>query len=361
MDYISKRFYYPVTLLNDATLNCGFAREPIIRKMPDGSLFCTFLTGGPTQPHNNNIVAATRSFDDGETWTDIYELFRHSARGLWCTEIFTEGELPCMFVHTYNAESHYNEVKVFRSYTDDSGNTWSEPKSLPSGLSNVSVRQGIILSNGDWLFPVYWQVVEKGWDLYGESKGWRGREWPYNCGVLISSDKGECFQIYGNHRVRKDIAAPTLLWENNCVEAEPGQVIMLARASKTGYLYRSDSYDFGRTWTTMAATEIPNPDTKFSIAKIKNNIILVHNPHFSPEGGHANRLGLSLWVSDDGMNTWKTKLPLIAPDIPMFYPHIFNDNENRMLYLVCENKQQSYFMKIPYSNFLTAYDEDSVD
>jgi len=357
MDYLNKRFYYPVTLINDATRNYGYAREPVIRRMPDGSLFCTFLTGGPTQPHNNNIVAASRSFDDGETWTDIFELFRHSARGLWCTEIFTESELPCMFIHTYNAETRYNEIKAFRSYTADSGNTWSEPGSLPGGLSNVSVRQGIVLSNGDWLFPVYWQVVEKGWDSLDESKGWEGREWPYSCGVLISCDKGECFQMCGDHRVQKNISASTMFWENNCIEVEPGHVIMLARASKAGYIYRSDSYDFGRTWTSMTATEIPNPDTKFSIAKIGNNIILAHNPHFKPEGGYVNRLDLSLWVSGDGMKTWKTKLPLVVPDIPMFYPHMFCDDTKQMLYLVCENKYQSYFMKIPYFDFLNITNE----
>jgi len=343
MKYTKEGFSYPATLINDADLNYSYAREPVIRRMPDGSLFCTFLTGGPKEPHNDNIVAAVRSFDDGETWTEIYELFRHSARGVWCTELFTEGEYPCLFVHTYNAETSYLEIQSFRSYTADAGNTWSEPKSLPGGCSNVSVRQGIVLSNGDWLFPVYWQVVEKGWNWLGN------RKWPRNCGVLVSSDKGEHFRICGDLRAG-NLAAPTRLWENNCIEAEPGHVIMLARASKTGLLWRSDSYDFGRTWTPIAPSDIPNPDTKISLAKIGGNIILAHNPHFNLEGGFANRVGLALWVSDDGMKTWKTKLPLVAPDMPMFYPHMFGDDEKQTLYLACENKLQSYFMKIPYTD-----------
>ena len=32
-----------------------FAREPILRPMADGSLICLFLTGGPTEPHNENV------------------------------------------------------------------------------------------------------------------------------------------------------------------------------------------------------------------------------------------------------------------------------------------------------------------
>jgi hypothetical protein len=193
MDSNKEGFFYPVTLMNDAIQNYGYAREPVIRRMPDGSIFCTFLTGGPTEPHNENIVAAIRSFDDGETWSKPIELFKHSARGVWCTEIFAEGEFPCMFVHTYNAETGYREIKAFRSYTTDSGKTWGEPKSLPGGLANVSVRQGIVLSNGHWLFPVYWKIVEEGWDWSVVSQ-----KGPLNCGVLISVDKGEYFQICGD-------------------------------------------------------------------------------------------------------------------------------------------------------------------
>ena len=34
-----------------------YAREPVIRRLPDGSLLCLFLTGGPTEPDNQNITA----------------------------------------------------------------------------------------------------------------------------------------------------------------------------------------------------------------------------------------------------------------------------------------------------------------
>ena len=48
----------------------SYAREPVIRRMPDGSLLCLFLTGGPTEPHNENKTVACRSFDGGDTWTE---------------------------------------------------------------------------------------------------------------------------------------------------------------------------------------------------------------------------------------------------------------------------------------------------
>jgi len=36
---------------------------------------------------------------------------------------------------------------------------------------------------------------------------------------------------------------------------------------------------------------------------------------------------------------------------------MFCDDTKQMLYLVCENKYQSYFMKIPYFDFLNITNE----
>lgn len=38
-----------------------FGREPVLSKMPDGSLICTALTGGPREPDNDNAVTVVRA------------------------------------------------------------------------------------------------------------------------------------------------------------------------------------------------------------------------------------------------------------------------------------------------------------
>lgn len=64
-----------------------FAREPVLRRMADGSLVCLFLTGGPTEPHNDNHVVISRSLDDGCTWSVPEPLFSHRGRAVWATEL----------------------------------------------------------------------------------------------------------------------------------------------------------------------------------------------------------------------------------------------------------------------------------
>ena len=45
-----------------------WAREPVIAKMKNGTLVCVHIGGGPTEPHNDNVVLYTKSYDDGESW-----------------------------------------------------------------------------------------------------------------------------------------------------------------------------------------------------------------------------------------------------------------------------------------------------
>ena len=100
-----KQFNCRANLILDVSKTYGYAREPVLARMGDGSLICTFLSGGHTEPENQNITLVTRSYDDGLTWSDPQVLFYHRKRAAYTTEIFTGAEKPMMFVHTYAAES----------------------------------------------------------------------------------------------------------------------------------------------------------------------------------------------------------------------------------------------------------------
>ena len=116
-----KQFNCRANLILDVSKTYGYAREPVLARMGDGSLICTFLSGGHTEPENQNITLVTRSYDDGLTWSDPQVLFYHRKRAAYTTEIFTGAEKPMMFVHTYAAESRYREICTFLSVSDDNG------------------------------------------------------------------------------------------------------------------------------------------------------------------------------------------------------------------------------------------------
>jgi predicted neuraminidase len=335
------RFTYGASLIFDAGETWGQAREPVLRRMPDGSLLCLHYSGGPREPHDDNLVLVTRSQDDGETWSEAEILFDHPTRGVWATELFTDGnDAPCIFVHTLDATSHYLELKTFRSFSSDAGHTWSEPVSLPGGASSCSVRQGIVLRDGTWVFPIYWQEALANWSWektgpeYQPHNGWR-----FFAGVLRSDNCGRTFTLHGNLR------ADVNLWEPNIVETTPNRLIMLIRAAH-GVLFRADSDDGGLTWSEPYATGLANPGTKLTLLSLGERVILINNANAK------DRTNLSLWVSDDGGDTWRRKVEICPPDVRMFYPHGFVDHAREAIYVACEDAKHHFLTKIPFADVL---------
>ena len=315
-----------------------YGREPIISKMPDGSLICTFLTGDKTEPMNGNVVEIARSFDDGESWTKREVLFRHPTRGVWCTDIFREGNLSFMAVHLYNEQSYYRELQTMFSITHDSGKTWSTPVSLSGSVNGCSLRQKITLSNGDYLFPLYWQEVCGNFDIDGENCVYP-YNWVFRGGVGISQDNGKTWHRYGY------FSDTFSLWEPNAVEVEPGHILIYFR-NPTRHLMISESFDYGRTWSELKQTDIPNADTKFILKKIGNKVLLINN--MTSEGnGFSARTDLSICISENGKD-FKKVIALCGKDEPFFYPHAYADDDKKMLYVSYENTKEHYLVKLKY-------------
>ncbi len=329
-----------------------YAREPIIRRMKDGRIVCTFLSGGPTEPHNTNVVKFSYSDDDGKTWYKPETIISHKNRGVWCTELFNEGEYPFLVVMTYCAENHYRELQTFCSYSYDNGRTWTEPVSFPSGLNGITLRQGFVMSNGEWMFPLYWQETVRGFDWNDYLPLWdpardkqeleQGEAWPFCCGVAVSSDQGKTYQRYGYMKDPDNRG----LWEPNCIELENGHIVILMRDNANPYLRRCDSYDYGRTWGRLVLTDLPNPNTKFTLLKVNGKVLLINN--FHNVSGWTERTNLEIWVSADNMGSWERKVPIAPADEHFFYPHAFADDQKRLVYVAYENAAQHYLIHIPY-------------
>ena len=136
-------FSHPPTLIFDNEPTWKFSREAVLRRMPDGSLYCMVYTGGPREPHDRNLMLGTRSTDDGQTWSPAEVIFSHPARGVYAAELWAEDGPPSVFLQTFSAISRYVEMRAYRSTSEDNGKTWTEPVSLPGVGGAFLVRRGI--------------------------------------------------------------------------------------------------------------------------------------------------------------------------------------------------------------------------
>ncbi|MBE6767347.1 MAG: exo-alpha-sialidase [Ruminococcaceae bacterium] len=304
-----------------------YAREPIIRKTKDGTLICLSLSGGEREPDNQNVVLITKSYDNGRTWSKPEILFSHQKRGCWATELFCDGMRDFAVVHTYNAATWYKELQTFHAFCDESGEHWTEPVTM-RGITNCSVRQGITMSNGEILFPVYWQETRSGF-AYKSDFDIDGAKYPFVSGVAISADHGETFGRYGY------IASDVSLWEPNAVEVEDGHIILYCRTCQ-GYLCISESFDYGRNWSAGRLSDIPNADTKVTVLKVNGHILMINNFNTFPE-----RNNLCIYKSEDG-KTFEKIVNVEEPSARFFYPHAFADEREHVLYVAYENTKEHW-------------------
>jgi len=332
-----------------------YAREPLLRRMPDGTLVCFHYAGGKREPSPDNVALITRSRDDGVTWSNPEVMCRHDSRCVWPSELFTDTQRPFVAIHTFQYHGHYTELRAFRSFTDDNGKTWSEPESFKGTPPNFSVRQGKVLSNGNIIFAIYWEEQEGHFNWPSGDKFNSFPDWKFRSGVIRSTDNGATWTKHGY------LTAPTNLWEPELIELENGHLLMLIRCCGAGVLYRSESFDYGVTWSPAKPSDIPNPSTKLVMFKINGKIVLVSNMD-------KNRRQLSLWVSADNGKTWPTqKLLAEVPDevpgvedidehfnqIPWIcYPHGFADDEQQLLYLATDSIDMHYLIKVPFADFI---------
>ena len=332
------------------------AREPVLRRMPDGSLGCLIYGGGKREPDPENKAFIVRSTDDGASWSKPEVMFKHDARCVWPTELFTGGDMPMAFIHTFDYHAFYTELRAFMTFSGDSGKSWSEPVTVPGVPPNFCVRQGKELSDGSWLFPVYWMEQESGWNWDRKNNfNWKPG-WKFRSGAIRSENRGKTFSLHGS------LVNKRIWWEPEGVELDPGHLLMYIRSEGLGVLWKSESFDYGRSWSAAEPSDIPNSGTKFVLFKHQDKIILINN---SDSNGRRN---LDLWVSRDACRTWDLKLPLarVPEDMPypdsedeqfaelpwICYPHGFMDTESELLYLACDSVDMHYLMKIPFADFL---------
>ncbi len=357
-----------------------FLREGLLRRVGPAELLITWTTGGVTEPADGNVTRIARSTDNGRTWEDA-GLFRHPTRGLFTTELFcpNDGAEVHAFINTYPFGSWMTQLLSYRAISRDGGRTWDGPHSIPGGIQNVWPNRGIKLSTGAWLIPMSWaELIGEEWaepahgrapvpgqvgarllmqtevpfgtdtyQRYHKGNEWADRNHRYCVGVMRSDDQGRTFGLHGH--IAGGVAGHLI--EPRVVELADGRIVMLIRSQKEGFLLRSESRDGGLTWTPAVRTDIMNPSAKVNILKARDGrIFLIHNPVGHQGNIMGGRNPLSLWISDDGMQTWRVKVDLVKdsrPNMSLNYPDGFLDEAAGELVFCWEDTEKLFVMRVP--------------
>lgn len=142
----------------------------------------------------------------------------------------------------------------------DSGRSWSDyTRLLPEEGSFC--RQPIqILSNGRWIFS--------NWICTDSPDGLKGDPTAF----AVSDDKGKAWR-------RVDMPLSSGRVHANVIELGGGHLIAFMRSRAADFIYRSESFDFGDSWTVPTPTELFNNNSSISAIRLASGrIAIAYNP-----------------------------------------------------------------------------------
>lgn len=287
------------------------AHASTVCKMSDGSLISAWFAGSAEKGSDVRIWCSV--YRNG-AWSEPKQVPSVDNCAHWNPVLQNFGEYTRLY---YKAGPEISGWVTKYVDTYDFGETWSEPKELVAGDTSGGrgpvKNKSLVTSSGIIIAPA---STEQGtWRAFFD----------------ISTDGGETWQKT-DYIVAKDMFGSTVemiqptLWEDS-----EGGIHAMFR-TKAGYIYRSDSFDGGFTWSEAYATELMNNNSGIDCVTTDNGWLwLVHNP-IGIEG-FRNKLALS--VSKDNGETWENVVMLEDNTLNLFaeysYPAIIA--EGNTLYI----------------------------
>ncbi|MFV0448205.1 MAG: exo-alpha-sialidase [Vibrio sp.] len=293
-------------------------------------------------PNDNKLVAFFAGTKEGDPNTAIWlsrqnegcwlsprKIFDHERVAQWNPVLHYEDETIWLF-YKCGSDVQTWVTKVSISY--DLGDNWSEPVDVVEGSSTPRgpVKNKLLrLSNGHWIAPnsieneLYWDAkIDKSID-HGQS--WREIAVPCDHSQVIKSvnntsvwqglSDGALWETEADTVFRWDGVIQPTLWES-----QPGFVHMLLRSTR-GFIYRSDSKDWGETWCEVYPTELPNNNSGIDLVSFgEGHIALVYNPVF---GNWGARFPISVTLSQDNGQSWSQLIDLETAAGEYSYPAIY--------------------------------------
>jgi predicted neuraminidase len=183
----------------------------------------------------------------------------------------------------------------------DGGQTWTAPRRLPEGILGPIKNKPVQLANGSLLCPS--STENRGWQVHFER----------------TSDWGQSWQTTGPLNDGREIGAiqPSVLLH------EQGLLQAVVR-TRHGHIYETWSKDDGKTWSQLALTSLPNPNSGIDGVTLKDGRQLLVYNHT-----RKGRTPLNVALSEKGKD-WQAALVLESDPGEYSYPAVIQARDGRV-------------------------------
>ena len=266
---------------------------PALLELPNGDLLCVWFAGSFEGNADVHIVCS-RLEKDSEAWTEPVDVSGDPERSEQNPSLFygPDGAAWCMYTAQLDRQAGKDNMQftavVRCQKSTDGGRTWG-PYETVFPEEGTFCRQPIqILSNGRWIFS-NWLCTDSAEGLSGDPTAFR-----------ISDDQGKTWRTVMMPKSNGHVHA-------NVVELEPGHLVAFMRNREAYRIHRSESFDYGETWSEPKPTPLPNNNSSISAIKLQSGrVAIAYNPTCTPDPqpGKAAWPGLrcpvAVALSEDG-------------------------------------------------------------
>ncbi|MGB4588582.1 MAG: sialidase family protein [Clostridiaceae bacterium] len=243
--------------------------SPAMLEMKSGDLLCCWFAGTYEGEPDVSIVCA-RLPKGADRWTEPVLVSGDPERSEQNPSLFNgpDGAVWCMYTAQLARENgkdnmqFTSQIRCQKSF--DGGLTWG-PYATVFEREGSFCRQPIqVLQNGRWIFG-NWLCTDSKEGLAGDPSVFQ-----------ISEDEGRTWRMVEMPNSRGRVH-PTV------VELENGHLAAFMRSREADFIYRSESFDWGETWSEPKPTPLPNNNSSISAIRTLSGLVAVaYNPTSTP-------------------------------------------------------------------------------
>lgn len=301
---------------------CGFksCHASAIARSEAGFLIVAWFGG---EQEGSDDVEIWMSYLKNGRWTSPVMMSRKSDVPCWNPVLFSNKKQVTLY---YKKGRQISDWKTFFRCSHDGGNLWSPEKELvpgdESGGRGPVKNKPVLLAGGDVLAGASHENVRGVWRAFFDRSRNNGLNW----------DRGDYIKAPNN----EGLIQPAVWQDENGVHA-------LFRTN-VGIIYRSDSFNEGKTWLQAYPTGLPNNNSGIDIIELDDGrLVLVYNPVGSDSLlGFGKRTPLSISLSDDGGISWSMPYNLIEAPGEYSYPAVISEKNVLHITFTCRRETIVY-------------------
>ena len=274
------------------------AHAPSLLKTKEKTMLCCWFAGTYEGGADINVVVSRLPYG-GDKWEEPINITNENDFSDQNPSLFLapNGEIWCMYTSQLGRvpgkdNMQYTAV-VKRQISVDDGKTWSKPETVFNEPGTFSRQPIQILSNGRWIYG-NWICSDSENGLSGDPTAFR-----------ISDDEGKSWR-------KVDMPSSNGKVHVNVVEIDDnGHLISFMRSRKADYIYSSESFDYGDSWSIPQPTVLPNNNSSISALKLKSGRIAIAYNHSSAPKAYTKkgawpglRCPITVALSEDGGKTF---------------------------------------------------------